>query len=151
MSIFNIFKRKKTAKRGDFYKTTDSFLRGKENVGKKRTVVVYDKRKDDGALAVSKIYSKKNKNKKNLIDDLTLTPKKHKSLTEDSAIGTRVVWGTKNGKDFKPIYSSDMQKVNDKLTRSERKKYIKNAGGKEEKHKQTLRTTTDKWKKHFKE
>ncbi len=150
MGLFDFFKRKKTAKRGDFYKTTDGYFTSDTQIKKERTVVVYDKRQDDGALAVSKIYSKNGKNPKNLIDGLTLTPKKHKSLAEDSAVGTRVIFGVKDGKNYKPIYASDLQKVNDKLKCAEKKKYIKGAGGKEEKHKETLRNTTDKWKSHFK-
>lgn len=150
MGLFNIFKRKKTAKRGDFYKTTDGFFRDKEIINKSRMVVIYDKREDDGALAVSKIYSKDGKNPKNLIDGLTLTPKKHKSLTEDSAIGTRVIFGIKDGNGYKPIQERDLIKLNDKLNCTEKKKYIKGAGGKEERHKETLRNTTEKWKNHFK-
>ena len=41
------------------YKTTDGYLSGRADIKKPRRVAVIHQRKDDGALAVVKIFSKK--------------------------------------------------------------------------------------------
>jgi len=59
---------KKTAKKESdkrkIYKTTDGYFTGDEKIKKPRRVAVVEQSKDDGALAVCKIYSKKDKAEK---------------------------------------------------------------------------------------
>lgn len=155
MSILDIFKQKNKIKPGDILKTTDGYLRNNPENKKTRPIVVFDKRKDDGALAISKIHSKDGKKERDYITNLNLQPKKHNALTKTSVIERRVVFGIKtkdenNKTTFKPIYGSDLTKTSDKLTRSERHRYKANAGGSTKQNKQTLKNTTKKWKKHFK-
>lgn len=153
MSIFNFLKPiKNKVKRGDIMKTTDGFLRDNPTYKKDRPVVVYAKRKDDGALAISKIHRKNGKNPQNYIHNLDLEPQKHTSLTDVSVIEKRVIFGVKDkNNNYKPILSSDLTKTNDKLGFKERHRYKKGAGGDTEKNKQTLKNTTKKWEKHFKQ
>lgn len=155
MSILDVFKQKNKIKPGDILKTTDGFFANDSTNKKTRPIVVFDKRKDDGALAVSKIHSKDGKDIKNIIDNFNLQPQNHSALTKTSVIEKRVIFGVKtkdenNKTTFKPIYGSDLTKTSDKLTRSERHRYKANAGGSTKQNKQTLKSTTKKWKKHFK-
>lgn len=153
MSIFNFLKPiKSKVKRGDILKTTDGFLRDNPTYKKDRPVVVYAKRKDDGALAISKIHRKEGKEPKNNISKLDLSPKKHASLTDVSVIEKRVIFGVKDkDNNYKPIFERDLLKTNDKLRLVERCKYNKGAGGDTKRNKKTLKTTTKKWKRHFKQ
>ncbi len=153
MSIFNFLKPiKNKVKRGDILKTTDGFLRDNPTYKKDRPVVVYAKRKDDGALAISKIHTKKGKDPKNYISNLTLEPQTHTSLTDTSVIEKRVIFGVKDkSNNYKPIYSSDLIKTSDRLNFNERHKQKKGAGGDTKKNKKTLKTTIKKWKKHFRQ
>ncbi len=149
MGIFKI--RKNKVKLGAIMKTTDGFLRGNSKNTKERRVVVYGKRKDDGALAVSKIHKKRGQNPTNYIQNLDLQPNKHSSLTETSVIEKRVIFGLKNkNNNYVPIFINDLQKTNDRLNIIERCKHKKGAGGDTKQNKKTLKTTTKKWKKHFK-
>ncbi len=151
MGIFDFFKnRRNRVKKGDIMKTTDGFLRGNPDNTKERRVVVFDKRKDDGALAVSKIHKKRGQNPNNYIQNLDLQPNKHSSLTETSVIEKRVVFGLKDkNNNYTPIFIRDLQKTNDKLNFVERYKHKKGAGGDTRQHKRTLKNTTKRWKKHF--
>lgn len=62
---------------GNIYKTTDGYFNNKENVKKTRRVAVIDQRKDDGALAVVKIYGKNGKTQTHdiMCQTLHLNPK----------------------------------------------------------------------------
>lgn len=135
---------------GKFYKTTDGFFNNRDDITKPRTVVVIDQRIDDQAIAISKVYSKKNRSGK-AYQDLTLHPEDHPSLTEDSLVGTSIQIGRKIGKDdYKAIYPSDLQSLNDKLSNIELHKVKNGIGGTDKKHKQTAKRKLKKWKKHFK-
>lgn len=152
MGIFNFKKNGNKVKRGDILKTTDGFLGHNIRNKKERPVVVYNVRKDDGALAISKIHRKAGKDTKNYIPKLDLSPKKHTSLTEVSVIEKRVIFGVKDkDNNYKSIYGSDLTKTNDKLKLVERCKYNKSAGGDTKQNKKTLKTTTKKWKRHFRQ
>ena len=140
---------KKPKKRSDvkkIYKTTDGLFTGRADITKPRRVAAIDQRKDDGALAVVKIYSKKGRDGKLYIDKLVLKPEDHGSLTEDSIVGSKLLVGikitTESGEEYKPLFERDFAETGDRLTKAEHKaikKGIRNKG------------TAKKWKKHFKE
>ena len=140
---------KKPKKRSDvtkIYKTTDGLFTGRADITKPRRVAAIDQRKDDGALAVVKIYSKKGRDGKLYIDKLVLKPEDHESLTEDSIVGSKLLVGikikTESGEEYKPLFERDFAETGDRLTKAEHKaikKGIRNKG------------TAKKWKKHFKE
>ncbi len=152
MGIFDFFKnRRNRVKKGDIMKTTDGFFANDNTNTKQRPVVVHNVRKDDGALAISKIHSKKGQKPTHYIQNLDLQPNKHSSLTEPSVIEKRVIFGVKNkNNNYTPIFIRDLQRTNDKLNCIERYKHKKGAGGDTKQHKKTLKNTTKKWKKHFK-
>ena len=52
---------KKKSDVGKIYQTTDGFFNDKPHIKKPRRVVALQQRKDDGAIVVSKIYSKEEK------------------------------------------------------------------------------------------
>ena len=111
-----------------------------------------DQRKDDGALAVVKIYSKKNKKGKAYIGKLVLRPKDHSSLTEDSIVGSQIHIGRKgNDGQYKLIFAREMKPTNDKLTKKELRKIKKCGGGENKKNKKTTKRKLRRWKKHFKD
>ena len=58
------------------YKTTDGYFNSRLDIKKTRLVAVLYQR-DDSAVIVTKIYSKKNKKGNAYINKLTLKPKKH--------------------------------------------------------------------------
>lgn len=137
------------------YKTTDGYFTARSDIKKPRRVAAIDQRKDDGALAVVKIHSKKDKNGNHYVDKVVLKPEKHCSLTEDSIVESRVYIGVKEetpeGKTiFKPIFERDMSDTGDKLTNRELKNIKKEAGGSTRKNRKTQKTTLKKWRKHFK-
>ncbi len=142
---------KKKTDVGKIYKTTDGFFTQNDDITKPRRVAVIKKRKDDGAVAVVKIYSAKGKKGNNYIKGVILLPEKHSSLTEPSIVGSKVYIGTKgkNGK-HRPIMERDLSDTNDKLTRRERQKISRKAGGPTRKNKKTSRKKIRLWKKHFK-
>lgn len=133
------------------YKTTDGYFTGNKEITKPRRVAVIDQRKDDGALSVVKIYSKKNKQGKMYMEGVTLSPQKHNSLTEASIVGNQVHIGVKNGKNYLPIYSRDFTESQDRLTKKEHRTIKRKAGGKNRKNRKTTKKKLKKWKKHFKE
>lgn len=152
----NLFKPKAKTDKPDtqkIYKTTDGYLGGDSKNKKPRHVVVVDQRKDDGALAVSKIHSKEGKKDDCHIKHLTLKPKKHESLTKPSAVEHRVIVGVKEPgtKKYKPINSRDMQKTNDRVTNREYKKIKRGLGGKTRANRTTAKNTLAKWHNHFKD
>ena len=126
------------------YKTTDGFFTGRSDIDKPRRVAAVAQRKDDGALAVVKVYSKKDRSGKAYIKKLVLVPKKHSSLTEDSIVGSKVIVGikekTESGNQFKPIFRGDLNDTGDRLTFME---YLKIKFGL--KNKDSIK----KWRKHF--
>lgn len=133
------------------YKTTDGYFTENPKIKKPRRVAVVKQRTDDGALAVCKIYSKEEKEGTRFVQNLTLSPKKHKSLTEDSIVGGNVIVGTK-GKDktYKPIQSRDLSPTRDKLTKKEHRRIMENLGGGIEKYKKTNEKLLEDWENHFK-
>lgn len=139
---------------GKIYTTTDGYLSNKPYIKKKREVAAVDQRKDDGALAVVKIYSKKNKDGKAFIDKLVLRPQEHSSLTEDSIVGKQIYIGIKStdkaGKaTFKPIFTRDLRETNDKLTKREQKIVKKGIKGNSSKDAKIRKTTRKRWHNHF--
>lgn len=141
--------KKKERKRSDIkkiYKTTDGIFTGRPDINKPRRVAAIEQRKDDGALAVVKIYSKKGRDGKLYIDKFVLKPEDHGSLTEESIVGSKLLVGikikTESGEEYKPLYERDFTETDDRLTKAEHKaikKGLRNKG------------TVKKWKKHFKE
>lgn len=127
------------------YKTTDGFFTGRSDIDKTRRVAAVEQRKDDGALAVVKVYSKKGKDGKAYIDKLVLLPDEHSSLTEESIVGTKLYVGvkekTKAGERFKPIFRGDLTETDDALTKKEHKAVKRGIRNKK---------TVKRWKKHFK-
>ena len=142
-------KRKKSV--GKIYKTTDGYLTNHPIKKKPRRVAAIDQRVDDGALAVVKIYSKKEKDGKYRVKKLVLKPEKHKSLTVDSEVGTQVIIGYKDGDTYRALYASDMVDTGDKLKRQELKKVKRQAGGTDKKLRQTNKRKMRRWKKHFRQ
>ena len=133
------------------YKTTDGYLAGNERSKKPRRVAVVKQRKDDGAMAVVKIYSKKDKSGKAYVEKLVLKPENHSSLTEDSIVGRRVYVGIINkAGEYTPIFNRDLKETNDKLTKKEHRSVMKQAGGETKQNRKTLKKTLGAWKKHFK-
>lgn len=140
-------KKKKDVKK--IYKTTDGIFNGRDDIRKPRPVAVVDQR-DDGALAVVKIHSKKGKDGKMYIDKLVLTPSKHSSLTEDSIVEMTVRFGKKTPEGFVPIYSRELVDTKDKLTQSEYKKVMKSVKGNTQKQRKKHKQKMKKWHNHFK-
>ena len=128
---------------GKIYKTTDGYFTGSNHIKKPRRVAVIHQRKDDNAVAVVKIRSKKDKVSNYYIPKLILKPKNHPSLTKDSIVENNIIVGKKEDGKFKSIYTTEFVELNDKLTRSELRK-IKKATKKSNKNK------IKKWKRHFK-
>lgn len=61
--------------------SSDGFIAGLDKKIKPRKVLVVSQR-DDDALTISKLYSKKGKNTKNIINKIILSPKNHSFLTK---------------------------------------------------------------------
>ena len=132
------------------YKTTDGYLSGRADIKKPRRVAVIDQRKDDGALAVVKIYKKANKNNNSTIKGFVLKPEKHPSLTEPSIVGKRVHIGVKEGNSYKAIYKNDLKETGDKLTFWERLLILFGVRGKTKRQKKAHKSLMKKWHNHFK-
>ena len=147
---------------GKIYKTTDGYFTQNPAITKKRRVAVIDQRDSDGALAVTKIYSKYDENGKErkgkaYIDDLTLSPKKHSSLKKDSVVGTQVHIGTKKAgaktpaeKNFQPIIKRELEPTKDRLTKAELKKVQDSVHNDTPGHRATHERTMEKWHSGFK-
>lgn len=147
---------------GKIYKTTDGYFTQNPAITKKRRVAVIDQRDSDGALAVTKIYSKYDENGKErkgkaYIDDLTLSPKKHSSLKQDSIVGTQVHIGTKKAgaqtpaeKNHRPIYKWELEKTRDKLTKAELETVQAKVKNDTPEHRATHERTMQKWRDGFK-
>ena len=137
------------------YKTTDGMLTNRLDIDKPRRVAAIDQRKDDGALAVVKIRSRKGKGGKPYIKEVVLKPENHISLTEESIVEKRVYIGvkieTENGTTFKPIFRRDLTDTGDRLTNAEYRKVKKGVFGETKQHKKTHKRKMKRWHKHFKE
>ncbi len=133
------------------YKTTDGYFTGNDKIKKPRRVAVIHQRKDDKALAVAKIYSKKGKEgKEGYIPGLTLTPQNHSSLAEDSIVGKQLHIGNKGVDNiYNPIFPRDLISTEDKLTKKEHRTISKKAGGTTRKNRATNKRKIKAWKKHF--
>ena len=152
-----LIKRKKkthkraTKRKGDvrkIYKTTDGYFTQNPKIKKKRRVAVIDQRKKDGALAVTKIYSKEGKSGKAYIDKPVLKPEKHSSLTQDSIVGRQVIIGTKNKeKEFQTIQARDLEPTDDKLTKKEHRSIKKAVHNDTKEHRKTYKEKMRKWHK----
>ena len=133
------------------FKTTDGYFTDNSKINKVRRVAVIEQRKDDGALAVCKIYSKKNKDGSRFVSKLVLKPEKHSSLTEESIVGSQLIVGkkSKDGK-YKAIFKGDLVSTNDELTKKEHRVVKKGLGGDVAQHKKTENRKMRAWKNHFK-
>lgn len=150
---------------GKIYWTNDGYFTQHENPKrtKQRRVAVIDQRDLDGALAVTKIYSKYDENGKErkgkaYIEDLTLSPKEHSSLKQDSVVGNQVHIGTRKAgaktpaeKNFQPIMKRDLVPTSDKLTKKELKTVQEKLQNDTPKHRATHERTMQKWRNGFKE
>ena len=136
--------RKKSVRK--IYKTTDGLFNSRPEIKKPRRVAAIDQRRDDGALAVVKIFSKKDKSGKYIIDKLVLTPNKHSSLTEDSVVGNQVIFGIKDGDTYRAILSSDMTDTGDRLTHKEQRKVKKGVANDTPQHRKTYRKKRKRWR-----
>mgnify|MGYP001624317183 FL=1 len=132
------------------YKTTDGYLSGRADIKKPRRVAVIDQRKDDGALAVVKIYSKKDKQGKAFLKRPVLKPKKHPSLSKPSIVGKKVHIGSKDGTTYKPIAERDLKPTGDKLTFWEKLLILFGVRGKTKEQRKAHKAKMKKWHNHFK-
>ena len=140
---------------GKIYTTTDGFFTNRSDIKKTRIVAVVEKRKDDGAIGVVKIYKKKGKEAKQkegkrYIPDLTLSPSKHKALTEDSIVGRNVIFGVKEHDIYTALYPRAFLKTKDKLTASEIKTVQMEVHNDTPEHRQSYEVKKQKWENHFK-
>lgn len=130
------------------YKTTDGFLSNSPRVKKQRRVAAVEQRKKDGAIAVVKIFSKEGKEEKigkDFIPNLELSPEQHSSLTETSIIGRNVIFGIKNGSNYKLIFASDLEKTDDFLTKKELSAIRKAVHNCKKEHRKTYKKKRRKW------
>lgn len=143
-------KNKKPSSVKKIFKTTDGYFNNRPDIKKPRNVAVIEQRKEDGAVAVVKIFSKEGKEDKigaTFIPDLTLMSKDHKALTEDSIVGRHVIMGIKQkDNSYIPIYSSDLQKTEDELTEAELIKIQEEVHNDESKHRATYERKLKNWK-----
>lgn len=136
------------------FKTTDGALSNAPRVKKERNVAAIEQRKDDGALAVVKIFSEEGKEEKigkTFIPNLVLTPEQHSALTKRSIVGRQVIVGIKQGDSFKPIFIGDLEKTDDKLTRRELRKIRKQVNNNSHKNRRTYKKKIKRWRRHFKD
>lgn len=143
--------RKKQSEIKKIFRTTDGYFNERFDITKPRNVAVIDQRKDDGAVAVVKVFSKKDRSGRAYISDLELTPEEHKALTEKSIIGSQVIIGVKqrNGT-FKAILTRELQATEDELTDEELKQVKKNVHNDTPEHRKTYKRKMKRWKNHFK-
>lgn len=153
LTIAVVHKRKKKSAINDvgkILKTIDGYFNDRPDIDKSRRIAVIEKRKDDGAIAVVKIYSQKGKSGKAYIANLVLTPEEHKSLTENSIVGSQVIIGVKqkNGS-FKPIFTRELTETEDELSSDELKAVKKGVHNDTPKHKRTYKNRMSRWRRHF--
>ena len=138
------------------FKTTDGYFTDRADIKKPRRVAAIDQRRDDGALAVTKIYSKKDKSGKRYIDKLVLKPKDHSSLTEDSLVGNNVLIAVKvktpdGQEEYKPIFKGELEETGDKLKIKEYVEVKRKISNDTPQHRKTYKAKMKKWHKHFKD
>ena len=93
---------------------------------------------------------KEGKNEKRKIPNLTLSPKRHKVLKEDSVVSSNPIVATKDKSGtYKPIYGWEFEETKDKLTVEEHRHIMQNLGAGIEKHKKTSMKLLSDWKNHF--
>ena len=149
--------KKKEKKRSDIkkiYKTTDGMLTNRPDIDKPRRVAAIEQRKDDGALAVVKIRSKKGKGGKSYKKEVVMKTENHISLTEESIVEKRVYIGvkieTEEGTTFKPIFDRELEDTGDRLTNGEYRKVKRGVAGETKQHRKTYKSKMKRWRKHFK-
>lgn len=160
-------KKKRKSDVRKIFKTTEDYFyqkdkdtnkkRRRDKNNKNRRVAVIDQRKDDGAVAVVKIYKKRGKEEKfkegkTYIPDLVLSPENHKSLTEDSIVGRRVIWGRRENKNQPPqaMFVRDFKETGDVLTNKEFRAVKKGVQNNNRQNRKTYKRTKRKWRRHFK-
>lgn len=141
---------KKKKNVGKIYKTTDGIFNGRDDIKKPRPVAVVDQRKDDGAVALVKLHTRKGKDGKMYIDELVLRPEDHPSLTEETIVEKRVYIGRKTETGHEPIFQGDLIDQSDKLTREELRKVKKGVKGGTKDQRGKYKQKMKKWHKHFK-
>ena len=79
---------------------------------------------------MSRVHARNGKGRRRKAQGLVLSPKKHKSLKEDSVVSSNPIVATK-GRDgkFKAIHTRDFKPTKDKLTKKEHRHIMKNLGG----------------------
>ena len=93
---------------GKIMKTTDGFLGNRSNIKKPRRVAVIEQREDDGAVAIVRIFKKKGKRADDphaYVQELTLLPQDHTSLTEESIVEAKVILGVNTAQGKKAIFT----------------------------------------------
>ena len=144
-------KRRKKSAVKKILKTTDGYFNDKPAIDKTRRVAVVEQRKDDGALAVVKLYSQKGRKGSAFIANLVLTPEEHAALTENSIVGSQVIIGVKKQDGtFKPIFIRELEETDDQLTDQELMKVKKGVHNDNPKHRKTYKNKMKKWRHHFK-
>lgn len=139
---------------GKIYKTTDGKFNNRPNIKKGRRVVAVHQRKDDNALAVTKLHSMKNSEdkrngNKDIIPNLALSPEKHSSLTKNTVVEKKIIFGFKVDNTFYPIKAEDLTDTQDRLTNAELRKVKRGIQGDARKHRKNYKRTLKKWKRHF--
>lgn len=103
-------------------------MAGNERSKKPCRVAVVKQCKEDGALAVLKIYSQKDKSGKSYVDQLVLKPKDHSSLTEDSIVGRHIYIASKDSEGkYKAIFGRNLKETDNKLTKKEHRTVMRRA------------------------
>ena len=133
---------------GKIYKTTDGYFFGRSDIKKPRHIAVIHQRKDK-AVAVVKLYGKKEKKGKSYIKNIVLNPKKHKALKEDTIVGNSIILGKKINKKKMPLYTNEFKYVQDKLSFSEYLNIRLKVNADTQQHKKTRNDTLKKWKNFF--
>ncbi len=138
---------------GKIMKTTDGFLGNRPNIKKPRRVAVVEQREDDGAVAIVRIFKKRGKRADDphaYVQELTLLPQDHTSLTEESIVEAKVILGVNTEQGKKAIFPSDLSEVDDKLTDKELSHIQNGVHNDTEQHRQTFLNKLQKWFNHFK-
>lgn len=142
-------KKKKKNYTNKILQSSDGFIAGLDKKIKPRKVLVVSQR-DDDALAISKLYSKKGKNTKNIINKVILSPKNHSSLTKKTVVGKRVHYGRKINGNYVPFYMSDFNDTNDRITKLEKSSINKYKRKNDLKDYKQTKKALNKWKNRFK-
>lgn len=152
--IFILIKKRKNHI-GEIHTTYDGLTNGRKHVKKKRKVVIVDQNLND-ELVVSKLHEYDESRVPYSIPDVVLKPDDHPSLTKNTLIENKTMYGFKqeNGK-YKTIVIDDLDKkpdgtsyenTFDKLTIDELNKVNKHVK-KERKKSKRKKTIHKTWKK----